>query len=413
MRDGRPIKVLYFAPSSCWPQNTGAKLRNYHLARELSRSARVTYLSFADEAAAGMNGQFESIMVPREPGYTLAKIARGAMGNMPLSVLNYTSRAMKHVLSRLLKERRFDVIQVEGIHLAAYVPALLEAPDRPVMICDWHNIESELMLRYSSHAPDPARKLYARLTARKLSKLEQHMLNQFDAHLAVSHRDRSRLTEMNRSARIFVIENGVDVSRFSDEELERARAKWLGAPAARNRLLLVGSMDYHANIDGAIYFARSIWPEVRRAWPKLIFTIVGRNPTAEVTALGRMIPGVEVTGTVEDVRPYYREALAAVVPLRIGGGSRLKILEAMAAGVPVISTRLGAEGLEIKSGEHFLLADSQADMCRAIAALSQDAQLRRRLAVAGRQLVRARYDWSALGSALASIYADLIKERTP
>jgi sugar transferase (PEP-CTERM/EpsH1 system associated) len=402
MCDGRQIKVLYFAPSSCWPQNTGARLRNYHLARELSRLAQVTYLSFADETTARVNGRFESIMVPREPGYTLAKLARGAVGNMPLPVLNYTSRTMRDLLSRLLNERRFDAIQVEGVHLAAYLPALLEAPNRPALICDWHNIESELMLRYSFHAPDPARKLYARLTARKLFKLERRLLNQFDAHIAVSHRDRNRLIQMGPLARVFVIENGVDVSQF-----ERPR---LGL-VARNRLLFVGSMDYHANIDGAIYFARRVWPEVHRAWPNLIFTIVGRNPTTEVATLASTVPGVEVTGTVEDVRPYYWEALAAVVPLRIGGGSRLKILEAMAAGVPVISTKLGAEGLEIKDGEHLLVADSEADMCRAITAVGRDAQLRHRLAMAGRELVRARYDWSALGSALAKIYADLIEER--
>lgn len=410
MRDGRSMEVLYFAPRCCWPPNAGAKLRNYHLARELSRLARVTYLSFADGDARQMNGEFESITVPREPEYTLAKLARGAVGRTPLPVLNYTSRAMKEALSRLLSERRFDAVQVEGVHLSAYVPALAGAHDRPLLICDWHNIESELMLRYSLHAPDPARKLYARLTARKLSRLERRMLNQFDAHITVSQRDRNKLIEIEPRARVFVIENGVDARRFSDEELERAHAALARGPAARNRLVFVGSMDYHANIDGAIYFARRIWPHVRRMRPDLAFTIVGRRPAPEVAALASM-PGVEVTGTVEDVRPYYREAVAAVVPLRVGGGSRLKILEAMASGVPVISTRLGAEGLDIRDGEHFLLADSEADMCRAIAALCQDAQLRQALIRAGRELVRARYDWSALGSALAKIYSDLIEER--
>src|SRR6185295_10816651 len=137
----------------------------------------------------------------------------------------------------------------------------------------------------------------------------------------------------------------------------------------------VGSMDYHANIEGAASFARDVWPVIHQRQPGLRFTIVGRNPPAAITDLCSA-PGIEVTGSVADVGPYYREALAAVVPLNVGGGSRLKILEAMAAGVPVVSTKLGAEGLDVSDGENILLAETTAQLARGILNVIKSRELR-------------------------------------
>src|SRR5262249_31710007 len=143
------------------------------------------------------------------------------------------------------------------------------------------------------------------------------------------------------------------------------------ADVGRKRILFVGSMDYHANVDAVTEFARESWPAIHAKRPDLIFTIVGRSPAREVRALAGAA-GIEVTGTVRDVRPYYRDALASIVPLKIGGGSRLKIIEAMAAGTPVISTRLGAEGLAMSDGKTIIFAETSEDFCRAILNLSED-----------------------------------------
>ena len=222
------------------------------------------------------------------------------------------------------------------------------------------------MRRYSEREPNFLRRTYARKTARQLSTLEQQATHDFDAHVVVSHRDRERLLQLNPATSISVIENGVDSAYYSDQEIEKAHAAWrihqrpVGAgvddvrqsPRRANRIVFVGSMDYHANIDGVVDFAREVWPAVHERNPELVFTIVGRDPAAEVRQLAT-IRGIEVTGTVADVRPYYREAVASIVPLKVGGGSRLKILEAMAAGVAVVSTTLGAEGLDVQHGrEH-------------------------------------------------------------
>jgi glycosyltransferase involved in cell wall biosynthesis len=163
-------------------------------------------------------------------------------------------------------------------------------------------------------------------------------------------------------------------------------------------------MGYHANVAAASWFTREIWPDIAKRFPALRLCLVGSNPTPAVRALGG--DSVEVTGTVPSVAPYYQEALAAIVPLRVGGGTRLKILEAMAAGVPVISTTLGAEGLAVRSGENILIADRAEDWVTALDSISGTAGERRwsEIAGAGRNLVESRYDWGALGRSLYETY---------
>jgi glycosyltransferase involved in cell wall biosynthesis len=170
-------------------------------------------------------------------------------------------------------------------------------------------------------------------------------------------------------------------------------------------------MDYHANIDGVVDFAREVWPAVHERNPELVFTIVGRDPAAEVRQLAS-IRGIEVTGTVDDVRPYYREAVASIVPLQVGGGSRLKILEAMAAGVAVVSTTLGAEGLDVRRAVNILIADTSAQLLEAITGVVENEELRNQLSDAGRALVSSRYDWARAGESLFRIYEDLLAVRT-
>jgi sugar transferase (PEP-CTERM/EpsH1 system associated) len=398
------MRVLQFAPRTCWPLDTGAKLRNYHLARVLTRSARVSLLAFTDhdQSSDSLAEVYDQVItVVRESAYTPAKVARGLLGKTPLPVLNYTTDAMKRALETLVSENDFDIVQVESIHLMSYLPILRHARRRSIVVCDWHNIESELMQRYSEREPGVLRRAYAGKTARLMSEFEKRALREFDAHVTVSHRDAERLRHLNPDARIFVIENGVDTNFYSalesgarDESLPR-------------RIVFVGSMDYHANIDGAVNFARQVWPRVREQQPELTFTIVGKDPADEVRELAQL-PGIEVTGTVDDVRPFYREAIAAVVPLNVGGGSRLKILEAMAAGIPVVSTSLGAEGLEVRHDENILIADTNDQLAEAIINLAENEERRNQLSAAGRALVSSRYDWSSLGAALTRAYEELL-----
>lgn len=403
------MRVLHFAPRVCWPLDTGAKLRNYHLARVLARQTRVTLLAFNhhNESSTPFENPYEQVIaVKRDSPYTFTKVLRGLWGRTPLPVLNYTTDSMKRALEGILQEKDFDVVQLEGIHLMAYLPIIRSARRPPLVICDWHNVESELMRQYSQHEPNLLRRAYAGKTARLMSEFEKRALREFDAHVVVSQKDAERLRNLNGDARVFVIENGVDTSYYSDALIEKAAA----APRdtlGKSRIVFVASMDYHANIEGAVSFARDVWPSLRAHQPELVFTIVGRDPSREVRALA-LTPGIEVTGTVDDVRPFYRNAAAAIVPLNIGGGSRLKILEAMAAGVPVVSTTLGAEGLDVRHGENILIADTNEQLVEAITSVVEDQNRRNRLGSAGRALVSTHYEWAKLGGSLFELYQKLL-----
>jgi sugar transferase (PEP-CTERM/EpsH1 system associated) len=406
------MRVLHFAPRVCWPLDTGAKLRNYHLARMLARQTRVTLLAFNhhDESLPSTENPYEQVIaVKRDVAYTVKKVLRGLWGKTPLPVLNYTTDSMKNALEGVLNEKDFDVVQVEGIHLMAYMPIIRSTRKRPLVICDWHNIESELMRQYSQHEPNLLRRAYAGKTARLMSELESRALREFDAHVVVSQRDAERLNKLNGKARVFVIENGVDSRYYADALIEKTAAARSDA-AAKKRIVFVASMDYHANIEGALSFAREVWPSLRARQPELVFTIVGRDPSREIRALA-LTPGIEVTGTVDDVRPFYRNAVAAIVPLNVGGGSRLKILEAMAAGVPVVSTTLGAEGLDVRHGENILIADTNEQLVEAIVSVVDDQDRRNRLGTAGRALISNHYEWTKLGGLLFELYQKLMAIR--
>lgn len=395
------MRILQFAPRIPWPLDTGAKLRNYHLARVLSKRAQLSLICFEQ---AGSPTDLREIysgltMVPQERTYSFGKLVRGVVGSTPLPLLNYTSFEMSQALARVL-EAKFDVVQVESIHLMNYLPLIRAADSKPLVICDWHNVESDLMAQYATTERKVGRKVYARRTARLLAECEARALDEFDAHLVVSEDDKQRLRRINSEAPIVVIQNGVDVAHFAQE-----------GQKAKRRIVLVGSMDYHANIEGVRDFATNVWPAVHERHPQLVFTIVGRDPSPSVRELAKM-SGVIVTGSVADVRPYYREALLAVVPLNVGGGSRLKILEAMAAGVPVVSTERGAEGLRVTDRETILLVNETRDLGPAIASLIENESLRQQIVAGAHALVRERYDWQSLGNSLADHYERLLSERT-
>ena len=409
-------RILYFAPKECWPPSTGAQLRNFYLARELARGGeRLTYLGFSDERARQADHkdtyQFgnrtpadewceELITVPLNSSYSPGKLARGLLGKTPLPVLNYTTPAMKQALAEVLERKEFDIVQLESVHLAEYLPIIRAAKSKPKIICDWHNVESELMQRYSEQASNAPRRFYAQVTAKRMADLEQRIMSHFDGHVTVSDRDRDQLKTWAPDVPIYVIENGVNVEYYSPKEGQDELRRF--------RIVFIGSMDYHANTEAVTRFAESIWPRIHEKFPDLVFTIVGRNPTPEVVALNER-PGIDVTGRVRDVRPYCREALASVVPLRIGGGSRLKILEAMAADLPIVSTNLGAEGIDARHGENILIADSDDDFTKALLLLCENETERAQLALAGRTLVESHYDWSVLAARLRQAHEELLQ----
>jgi sugar transferase (PEP-CTERM/EpsH1 system associated) len=387
-----------------WPVNSGSRLRNVHLATALATRFSVTLLRILqphdpDETPAEAALFEDSLAVRKGRSYGPGAVVKGILGPIPVTVLNYRSKDVAACLRSVLARKPFDAVQMETTNLFSYLDIIRSAPNRPLVLLDWHNIDSELMARYSSEAGGLPKRLIARRTASLLHKLEANLMKLCDAHTVVSDVDRQKLLRHNPEANVAVIPNGVDSAGFSSS----------GVPSHCCSLLFVGSMDYHANTDSVMWFAQTVWPEISRKYPSLKFNIVGRSPGRSIQSLAS--DKIRVTGTVDDVRPFYADALAVVVPLRVGGGTRLKILEAMAMGVPVISTTLGAEGVAAKHGQEILLADSVQEMLRALERITTDMQFRNDLAARARELVEQNYDWSSIGHRLQTVYLDLLKSR--
>jgi glycosyltransferase involved in cell wall biosynthesis len=409
----RLMRLFYFAPHQIWPVNSGARLRNYQLARQLAARASVSFVEMR-HAGEGHHvlpedSGFERVVtLNKGRTYTPSKILRGLAGPIPMTVLNCWSPRSASQLVDVLRSNQFDTVQIEGVHLMKYLPIFQETTTYPAIIIDWHNIESEMMWRYANTTGNWAKKIVAKRTAKLIERAENYLLDTVATHTVTSERERQKLLARRPGANIHVIPNGVDTTYYTAGKLAEACHR-SGQRDWKQSILFVGYMDYHANIDAVTWFARVAWPEIARNHPDLQFTIVGRDPAPEVLALGS--DRIHVTGTVEDVRPFYASTVAAVVPLRSGSGTRLKILEAMAAGVPVVSTRLGAEGIDAVDDVHILLADSGPEIAAAIGRIVSSTELRSRLTATARALVASRYDWSVIGEQLYRIHDDMMRVR--
>jgi polysaccharide biosynthesis protein PslH len=402
-------RLLQLGQTNIANLSTGSQLRNYHLARQLTKAMSVTHVGFQDryDARSGTcsSGEIPMTLVPREKPYTFGKLALGAVGRAPAGLLNFVSPAMTEALETALARDAYDIVQIEGIEMSSYLHIIRASSRRPkYIVMDWHNIESELMHRYSLTAKTLFHRLYLLRAASQFKKIECEILDNCDLNLVTSERERQHLLRRRPQSRVTVVENGVNVEQFVGPAKD-SNDRLL--PGIR-RVLFVGSMDYHPNIDAVQYFADEIWPALHHQLPSAVFTIVGRNPSKKVRALASRT-AIEVTGTVRDVRPYYRESFVAVVPLRMGAGTRLKILEAMAAGLPVVSTALGAEGLAAQPGVAFELAETPQEFCSRVTELHGDYPRWNELSVAALKLVKTRYDWNAIGARLNATYIAMLQ----
>ena len=400
------MRILFLSPRQAHPPNSGAKLRDYYFARALALQAELTYLYFTDNTASPADEQAFSfsrkvVRVPKPKSYTTQKVLTGMFGRWPLPVVNYTSGLMQAAIMGVTEKQRFDLVHLDAVQLAGYTPLLQDRLPGVPIVYNWHNIESELMARYAANERSLPKRIYAKATARRLARLEQDLLRTAYGHVVCSNRERRQLLGIVPGSRVEVVDNGVDTEFF--------RKTACTPTDQRHRLLFVGSMSYHANIEAATWFSRQIWPQIHEAIPTLRLTLAGANPAPAVRALAEL-PGVEVTGTVPDVRPYYAEAFAAIAPIRTAGGTRLKILEAMAARVPVISTELGAEGLDVAPGHNILLADNENAWVPALQSL-QHSKTWDRVADAGLDAAKEKYDWQALGRRLCDTYRRWIQAR--
>jgi glycosyltransferase involved in cell wall biosynthesis len=276
-----------------------------------------------------------------------------------------------------------------------FLSASLNFPANPQVPCVLfqHNVESVLWARQAREERHTVKRVVYKIEAAKMARYEARTVERFARVIAVSEADRQAMASMTDPERIAVVPTGVDTRRYTPS----------AQPPRDGLVLFLGSMDWEPNIDGVDYFCREIWPAVQDAVPQARFRVVGRNPAASVRRLAS--ESVEITGTVPSVLEHLHEASVVVVPLRIGGGTRLKIYEAMAAGKAVVSTTIGAEGLDVHHGQNILIADDPGAFARSVVDLLRDGQARRRMQDAAVALA-ALNDWQQVSTAFERVLAD-------
>lgn len=383
------MKVAVVTPYLPYPPDTGGKSRSFHLLRGLSRQHTVDLFTVSydpqstDAAAVQALRDFcvtaHVIKLQKNPD-TRARLVR-AFDPLPRVVDHFHTPFSLAEVRQRLQEEKYDLLVVDEICMTPYGQGF---PGPKLVIR--HKVDHVHYREVAATQPLGIRKLMQWVDAYKLRRYEQRAMTQFHTAVCCSEDDAAIIRALNPEVPLTVIGNGVDLSYFAPlEEL-------LGLPT----LLYMGTMHYYPNIDAVHYFFRTIHPQLVQLVPDAQVWIVGHNPPADILAWQRL-PGVTVSGSVPDVRPYLKKSLATIVPLRLGSGTRLKILESIAAQRPVVSTSVGAEGLGLRHDEHLLIADDPGEFAKQTAELLRNPALRQRLIAAARPIVATRYSWQALG----------------
>jgi len=298
---------------------------------------------------------------------------------------SHTSREVQDAIERLFACNHYDAVLFESVLMAGYL-----LPQDVKIVIDQHNIEYELLLRTFQRETAWLRKWYNWLENRLLKPVEIRRCLRADVVLVTSEREHLVLKGMVPDKPIEVVPNGVDIDYFHENDTRQELP---------GRIIFTGAMDYYPNVDAVLFFAQQCWPLIRDSLPDATWQIVGRNPMPEVRKLAEL-PGVTVTGSVSDVRPYLGAAEVAIAPLLIAGGTRLKILEALAMQKAVVSTSVGCEGLSVVSGEHLIVEDLPQKFALAVIKLLRSSEARTAFGAAGRRLVEAEYRWERCGDRL-------------
>jgi glycosyltransferase involved in cell wall biosynthesis len=435
------VKVLVLDEWIPYPLISGKRLRSYHLLSRAARSNDMTYLCFADpgrdgaadDSATGDEAarkHMESLGVrmvtlprrdpftPAHRLYTLA--AANLLSARPLVMKKHFRKDYLAKLRELVAGEKFDLLHCEWTHYGAYARLI---PGLPRFLSS-HNIEAMPWQRLYRHEANPIKRAALYVEWKKMAAFEREVCRSFHHISAVSEDDRKKFMHDYGCESVTVIPNGVDVSYY-DEVVERVGgvpANGGGQPEASGRppgarsrsrgahgktLVFSASFDAFVNQDAVVYWMEAIWPRLLKELPAVRMLFLGKDPPR---ALGRYVSDkVQLTGTVPDVRPYLAQSSVCVVPLRVAGGSRIKILEAMAAGLPVVSTPEGAEGLDVVSGEHLLIARDVDEFVSGVAQLLHDEGMARYLAANGRKLVEERYDWQNIARLVPAAWEEAVR----
>lgn len=397
MTSRRP-HLAFVSPLFLFPTDAGGKIRTTNILRGLKGGAFELTLCLPAEPGQAERWRAELADVADHvhtwdastPGPRWARVGH-LLSSLPVNVRADRTRAGLAAVGSLVRRSDIDLVVFDFVHSAVLKPAKAPWPT----VCFTHNVESEIFARHAAQARDPARRWLWTSQHRKMRRFEGEALRAFDGVIAVSERDAQAFRRDFGLAAVDPIPTGVDLDFYAF----RAPDPSPTPPT----VVFLGAMDWQANIDGVTRFLREVWPRVLARRPDAHFRIVGRRPSAALTALAASVQNVSLTGFVDDVRPHVQGSCAFVIPLDVGGGTRIKAFEAMAMGCPVVSTAIGIEGLDAEPERHFLQRDGSAEMADAVLALIEQPGLREQLSRDARHLVEARFGHRAVAAVFERI----------
>lgn len=388
-----------------YPPHGGVLQRGYNIIREISKYNRVHLLSFIhpDVLKAKQEVQdaivelgkfcerveFFPLWVKESRMNKYAGLLTGLFSSRPFSVLAHRSKQMESRIDWLLKNDQFDLIHYDTIALSRFNRNCIIIPK----VMTHHNIESNLMQRRAQVEKNTLAKYYLYRQAKRLRDYEEAETGKFAVNIVMSEKDGEELKKFNPNVDIEVVSNGVDTTYFTPGNGEETRS-----------VIYTGGMNMFANKDAVLYFLNEIWPIIKAKEPDVKFYAIGQDPPPELIRISDSDRSIIVPGYVNDIRPFVSKAAVYVVPLRVGGGTRLKILDAMAMGKAIVSTSIGCEGLEVSNLENILIVDNPSDFAEKTLDLLRNRRKRNELGIAARRLVESKYSWEKIGSTLQHVY---------
>jgi sugar transferase (PEP-CTERM/EpsH1 system associated) len=400
------MKILWLKTELLHPVDKGGKIRTYEMLKRLRRDHFITYLTLAspgDGPEAFDRSKEYCHRLAAVPHRVSRKFGAGFycelglnLGSaLPYALQKYRSPAMRRAVARETGLSDYDVVVCDFLAPSVNLPSDLGVP----AVLFQHNVEAMIWERHYKNETNRLKKAYLYGQWKKMYNYERKACGWFEAVVAVSDVDRELMRKEYGADQVFDVPTGVDTQYFQP----------MGAEPDSSELVFTGSMDWMPNEDAIVYFADEILPRIAARIPGVKLTVVGRNPTGRLAALAEGNERVRLTGRVEDIRPYVDRAAAYVVPLRVGGGTRLKIYEAMAMGKPVISTSIGAEGLPVRDGQEVLIADDPQAFAGAVVALLTDRAMAERVGRAAREVVCERFGWDHAAAAFSEVCEHVLK----
>jgi glycosyltransferase involved in cell wall biosynthesis len=412
------LRILWLKTELLHPVDKGGKIRTFHMLKALRREHHVTYLTLDDGSgevdAPALSTEYaqELVCVPHNvrakfsAGF-YAELASNLLSPLPYFMKKYESMGMRREIEARASASDFDVLVCDFLQPSVNVP--LGLPYATVLF--QHNVEAMIWKRHYEVQRNPLKKAYLYGQWRKSFAYERAACRRFDMVVAVSREDAETMRRDYDLESVAHVPTGVDTDFFRPGARSNGHETDANGRTAAHNLVFTGSMDWLPNEDAIQYFTREIMPLVKESVPDVTLTVVGRKPYASLLELSKRDSSIVVTGRVEDVRPFMEQAAAYVVPIRVGGGTRLKIYEAMAMERPIVSTTIGAEGLPVRDGSHLLLADTPQSFAAAVVRVLTDESLARTLSTSAAQLVREEFGWEKVADSFAEICRASIRRK--